>query len=444
MTAGPTSKNVATSGETLRRRRRALFAAVIGNTLEWYDFVVYAFLAGTLAPLFFSSGNETVSLLATLATFGIGFVMRPVGGILLGTYADRVGRKKALLLTILLMGLGTAIIAFTPTYDSIGWWAPLLIVVARLIQGFSAGGELGTATAFMIEHSRENGRGLSASWQQSSQAATLLFGSLVGAATVGLLPKDSLESWGWRIPFALGLLIVPIGFYIRRQIDESPEFALLGDNIEHRPLGYLFRCHGRQLIAGFGLVIVWTVCAYFFLVYMPTYALRELKLPQSSALLANCAALAILVVLAPAFGALSDKIGRKPLLLFGAATIFLSSYPLIAYLSANPSVEALIGVQMVMALMIAAFTGPAPSALAELFPTSIRSTGMSLAYNSAVAIFGGFAPFLATWLIAVTGDKLSPAYYVVVAALLSFLALLFMKETAFDPTPASLRRQLMV
>jgi MFS transporter, MHS family, proline/betaine transporter len=439
VTADLTFNSVATpsaSGD-LRRRRRALIAAVIGNTLEWYDFVVYAYLAGTLAPLFFSSASETASLLAALATFGVGFVMRPIGGILLGSYADRVGRKKALLLTILLMGFGTATIAFAPTYDSVGWYAPLLIVIARLMQGFSAGGELGVSTAFMIEHSHNSGRGLSASWQTSSQAATLLLGSLVGAATVGLLPKESLVSWGWRIPFALGLLIVPIGLYIRRQIEESPEFSQLANTTQPRPLRHLLRCHLRQLVVGFGLVIVWTVCTYFFLVYMPTYALRELKLPQSSSLLANCAALAVYMVLAPVFGALSDRIGRKPLLLIGAGAILVSSYPLIAYLSSSPSVEALIRVQVVIAIMIAAFLGPAPSALAELFPTSIRSTGMSIAYNGAVATFGGFAPFLATWLIAVTGNSLSPAYYVAAAALLSFLALLFMKETAFDHTHTS-------
>jgi MFS transporter, MHS family, proline/betaine transporter len=432
MSAGQESVEVImppTSTSETARRRRALIAAVIGNTLEWYDFVVYAFLAGTIAKLFFPTGNETVSLLVTLATFGVGFVMRPVGAIVLGSLADRAGRKSALLITITLMGLGTAMIGLAPTYASIGWWAPLIIVVARLIQGFSAGGELGAATSFMIENAPAGRRGLGASWQQASQAATLAIGSLIGAAVTGLMSAENLESWGWRVPFLVGLLIVPVGLYIRRQVDESPEFSRLGNAHERSPLMRVFAVHHRELVAGLGLVIVWTVCTYFFLIYMPTYALRQLGLPQSASLLANSVALCVLMILAPVFGHLSDRIGRKPLLLFGAAAIALFSYPLIATLAAFPSVGALVAIQTIMAVLIAAFTGPAPAALAELYPTNVRSTGMSLAYNGAVTIFGGFAPFIATSLIAVTGNALAPTFYVVGAAVASLIALLLMRET---------------
>jgi MHS family proline/betaine transporter-like MFS transporter len=412
-------------------RRRAMLAAVIGNTLEWYDFVVYAFLAGTIAKLFFPAGNETASLLLTLATFGVGFVMRPVGAILLGSLADRAGRKTALMLTILLMGLGTAIMAFAPTFASIGWVAPVLIVTARLIQGFSAGGELGSATAFMIESAAPGRRGFGASWQQTSQAATLVVGSLLGAAVTGLMPVQDLEAWGWRIPFLIGLLIVPVGLFMRNQIDESAEFAGLGEAREKNPLRRVFASQGRQLVSGLGLVIVWTVCTYFFLIYMPTYATRQLGLAQSASLLANSAGLVILMVLVPMFGALSDRIGRKPLLVGSAAGIAVLAYPLISVLAKFPGVGTLMTVQAIMAVLIAAFTGPAPAALGELYPTHVRSTGMSLAYNGAVTIFGGFAPFIATWLIATTGNALAPAYYVVAAAVASLVALLFMKETAF-------------
>ena len=408
-----------------------MLAAVIGNTLEWYDFVVYAFLAGTIAKLFFPADNETASLLLTLATFGVGFVMRPVGAILLGSLADRAGRKTALMLTILLMGLGTAMIAFAPTFASIGWAAPILIVTARLIQGFSAGGELGSATAFMIESAAPGRRGFGASWQQASQAATLVVGSLLGAAVTGLMPAQDLQAWGWRIPFLIGLLIVPVGLFMRSQIDESAEFAGLGDTRERNPVRRVFASQARQLISGLGLVIVWTVCTYFFLIYMPTYATRQLGLAQSASLLANGSGLLILMVLVPMFGSLSDRIGRKPLLVGSAAGIAILSYPLISVLAKFPGVGTLIGVQATMAVLIAAFTGPAPAALGELYPTHVRSTGMSLAYNGAVTIFGGFAPFIATWLIAATGNALAPAYYVVAAAVASLIALLFMKETAF-------------
>jgi MHS family proline/betaine transporter-like MFS transporter len=414
------------------RQRRAVMAA-FGNAVEWYDFVIYAFLSQTIAKLFFPSGDETVSLLIAMATFGVGFVMRPVGAIVIGAYADRVGRKQALLLTILLMGLGTAMIGVAPTYASIGWWAALLVVVARLIQGFSAGGELGSATAFMIEHSAKGKRGLSASWQQASQAGTLLVGTIVGASISGLMSKEELEAWGWRIPFLLGLLILPVGIYIRSQIDETPAFLELNRENAGKPLATLFRGNARQVAAGLGLVVVWTVCIYFFLVYMPTYAQRQLGISQSNSLFANGVALVALTVLVPLFGALSDKLGRTPLLVTGAGAICVFSYPLIFLLTLVPTVAMLIAVQLTMAVLIAVFTGPAPAALGELFPTNVRSTGMSIAYNAAVAIFGGFAPFISTWLIAHTNNPLAPAAYVTAAAVISLAALIFMKETAFEP-----------
>jgi MHS family proline/betaine transporter-like MFS transporter len=412
------------------RRRLALIAGVIGNALEWYDFVVYAFFAATIGRLFFPSGDETVSLLTSLATFGVGFIVRPVGGIVLGSYADRAGRKKALLLTIGLMGVGTAVIGLAPTYRSIGPYAALIIVVARLIQGFSAGGELGSATAFLMEHAARNRRGLAASWQQSSQAATLLLASLAGSAVSGLLSPPDLEAWGWRLPFLIGpIIIVPTGLFMRRAIDESPAFIAL-KSAPTQPVRNVFREQGRQLAAGFGLVVVWTVSMYFFMVYLPTYATRQLRLPQSGSLFANSMALVVLAVLCPLFGRLSDTIGRKPLMLIGAGAIALLTYPAVSMLAQRPSLLMLSGVQLLMAVLIASFTGPAPAALAELYPPAVRSSGMSLAYNSAVTLFGGFAPFISTWLIAATGSNLAPAVYVVAAALLSFLALGFMKETA--------------
>lgn len=406
-------------------------AAVVGNALEWYDFAIYAFFASTIGRLFFPSANESVSLLETFATFGVGFVMRPLGAVVLGSYADRAGRKKALMLTMVLMGVGTTVIGAVPTFDAIGWRAPLLIVVARLVQGFSAGGELGSATAFMLEHAPANRRGWIASFQQASQAATLLAGSLVGAAVTGALAPRQLEQWGWRLPFLLGLVIVPFGLYIRRHVEETPAFAEL-EKSSRQPLRELMRGHARQVVAGLGLVIIWTVCTYFFLVYMPTFAGRQLGLPQSGSLAANGIALAVLAILAPAFGKLSDRVGRKPLLLAGAASICVLSFPLIAVLARYPSLGLLICVQVVMAALIAVFTGPAPAALGELYPTRVRSSGMSLAYNGAVTVFGGFAPFISTWLIAKTGSSLAPAWYVAGSALASLIALAFMRETAYD------------
>jgi len=411
--------------------RRAILAATVGNLLETYDFAVYGFFAIVIARLFFPSGDATVSLLLTVATFGVGFVMRPVGAVVLGALADRRGRKAALSLTILMMAVGTAMIGFAPTYASIGVWAPALVVAARLIQGFSAGGEIGTATAFLVEHAPAERRGLFASFQQATQAAALLCGSLIGAVLTAALTPAALEDWGWRVPFWLGLLIGPVGFYIRRHTEEGQEFA---QEFAQARTGSLLaeplRQHGRAILAGFGITITWTVATYFFLLYMPTFAVRELKIAQSAALTANGIGLALVLVLAPCFGLLSDRIGRRVLLVGAAAAIVLVTYPLLRWLAAAPSAAALTAFQLVFALLIAAFTGAAPAAMAEVCPPQVRATGVSIAYNFAVTIFGGFAPFIATFAIAATGNVLAPAWYVTGATAFSAAMILALYRSA--------------
>lgn len=409
---------------------RAVIAAVVGNTLEWYDFAVYGFFALTLAKLFFPAGDATVSLLLTVATFGVGFVMRPVGALVLGTLADRRGRKAALSLTILLMALGTAMIGFAPTYATAGAWAPAIIVLARLVQGFSAGGEIGGATAFLVEHAPPERRGLYASWQQASQAGALLLGSLTGALLTGLLPQAELEAWGWRVPFLMGLLIAPVGLYIRSRVDETEAFkAILRERAARpeatfSPLRDTLGQHRVAVITGIGITIAWTVCTYFFLVTMPTYAVRQLGVPQSASLLANSVGLVVIVMLAPVFGAWSDRIGRRPIMLGSALGLLLLSWPLLLWLTSQPGALNLMLAQIVFALLIAGFSGPAPAAMAELYPPAMRSTGLSIAYNLAVTVFGGFAPFITTWLIARTGSALAPAWYVMLAAAMSLTALI--------------------
>lgn len=409
--------------------RRAVIAAIVGNTLEWYDFAVYGFFALTLAKLFFPTGDPTVSLLLTVATFGVGFIMRPVGALVLGTLADRRGRKLALSLTILLMALGTAMIGLAPTYATAGAWAPAIIVLARLIQGFSAGGEIGGATAFLVEHAPPARRGLYASWQQASQAGALLLGSLTGALLTGLLPPADIEAWGWRVPFLLGLLIAPVGLFIRFRVSETDSFkAILRERAARpeasfSPLRDTLGKHRSAVVVGFGITIAWTVCTYFFLVTMPTYAVRQLGVPQSASFLANSVGLVLIVILAPVFGAWSDKVGRRPIMLAAACGILLSCWPLLFWLTHQPSVVNLVLAQIVFAVLIAGFSGPAPAAMAELYPPAMRSTGLSIAYNLAVTIFGGFAPFITTWLIVQTGSSLAPAWYVMLAAAISLTTL---------------------
>nr|WP_315592946.1 MFS transporter [uncultured Cupriavidus sp.] len=414
-------------------RRRAIIAATIGNGLEWFDFTVYSFFAVIIAKLFFPTGNDLTSFLLTVATFGVGFFMRPVGAIVLGVYADRVGRKAALTLTILMMALGTAIIGLAPTYESIGLWAPALIVLARLIQGFSAGGEVGGATAFLIEHAPDEERGAYASWQQASQGISFMLGAAMGALVTNGLDQAQIDAWGWRIPFLFGLLIGPVGMYIRSHLEEPPEFEARqaerrASNVKFSPLSQVLRDHPREVVAGLGVTILWTVCTYVLVFYMPSYAKQQLGLPLGATFQSTAICGAIILVLCPLMGMLSDRVGRKRMLSVVALAILALAYPLFHWLNVSPTTATLLQVQIVLGILLAAFTGPAPAVLAEQFPTEVRSTGLSLAYNFAVTIFGGFAPLIVTWLIESTQNKLAPAYYVIAAAAISLVALFFMHD----------------
>ncbi|MBP0622357.1 MFS transporter [Cupriavidus consociatus] len=411
-------------------QRKAIAAAVAGCALEWYDFAVYGFFALTISKLFFPSDEGSVSLLLGVATFGVGFIMRPVGAIVLGSVADRHSRSAALSLTILLMVIGTAMIAFAPTYAQAGIWAPLMIVAARLIQGFSAGGEMGVATALLIESAPHSRRGLYGSWQQVAQSTALLFGSGLGALLSSTLTAAQMDEWGWRIPFMLGLVIGPIGWYIRRKLPE-PEHASSEASVARRraPLRSVLRDHRAETVAGLGITTVWTVCSYFFLVYMPTYAATQLQIELSSSLASNAIGLVMLLVLAPLFGSLSDRWGRYRIILVGIAGVLVTCYPAIVALQRVPSLGMLICVQLWMAMLVAAIAGPAPAAMAELFPQEVRSTGISIGYNAAVVVFGGFAPLIATWLIRVCQSGSAPAWYVSASAALSLMALAWSTRT---------------
>ncbi len=417
-----------THGATSAQRRRALSAAVIGNVLEWYDFAVYAFLATTLAKQFFPSGDDVSALLATFAVFGVGFVVRPLGGIVIGRLGDTHGRKRALTLTIALMALGTVVIGLLPSYGAIGPAASALLVAARLLQGFSAGGEWGSATAFIVEWAPPQRRGLFGSLQQASVAGGFLLGSLVTALLGTLLQPAALESWGWRIPFLLGGLLGPVGLYMRRRIGETPHFEAAYPAQDRAPPQ-----SGWPLAArAFGFTVVWTVAYYIFLTYMPTFLQKHAGLDRAHALWSNTVGLIVLVLAVPALGALSDRIGRKPLLLAACAAFVLLPYPLFVLLAAQPAFAVVVAIQALFALALALFSGPGPAAIAEMFPTRMRSTWMSIGYSLAAALFGGFAPYVATWLIGRTGSPLAPTYYVIGAALVSAITIAAQRETAHE------------
>ncbi|KND59563.1 Permease of the major facilitator superfamily [Candidatus Burkholderia verschuerenii] len=400
----------------------AVTAAVIGNALEWYDFTVFGFMTVVIAKLFFPGENEYSSVLLTMATFGVAFVMRPIGGIVLGLYADRAGRKAALSLVIALMTLGILILAVAPPYSAIGIGAPLLIVFARLLQGFSAGGEFGSATALLIEAAPFSRRGYYGSFQMSSQAASLLLGAIAGAAISRGLSPQALESWGWRVPFIVGLIIGPVGLYIRRNMLDTEAFLHAQKTARRATLGEVFRRHTREVICGLGSVIALTVTVYVLIAYLPTFATRQLKLPFGQSFTALIVGNLLLTVLSPIAGAWSDRIGRKGLVLWSLLITLVAIYPLFAWLAADPSVMRLIVVQAVLSIALSGYWGPFGALIAELFPAHVRSTGLSLAYNIAVMIFGGFGQFIVTWLIRVTGSQLAPTFYVMAGIVLSLIA----------------------
>ncbi|WP_186257631.1 MFS transporter [Burkholderia gladioli] len=410
--------------------RSAVIAAVFGNALEWYDFTVFSFMVVVIAELFFPSSSEYASLLLTTATFGVAFFMRPIGGIVLGLYADRAGRKAALSLVILLMTAGIFLIAAAPTYAAIGIGAPLLIVFGRLLQGFSAGGEFGSATAMLIEAAPRGRRGFYGSWQMSSQSAALLVGALVGTLVTHGLSSEALHAWGWRVPFLLGLLIGPIGYYLRRHLADSEVFLASKASARRVTLGEVFAQHGREVLCGLGSVIALTVTIYVLISYLPTFAVKQLKLPYAESFYAVIVGGLLLTVLTPLAGAWSDRIGRKTLSLWSLVATLALIYPLFLWLDAAPSVGRLVLVQGLLAITLSGYYGPFGAMIAELFPAQVRSTGLSLAYNVAVMLFGGFGQFIVTWLIKATGTPLAPTYYVMAGLALSVIAVACMPRRA--------------
>ena len=396
-------------------RARQVVAAVIGTAFEGYDFIVFGFFSVVISRLFFPASNESAALLLTFATFGVGFVTRPVGAIVLGAYADRAGRKAGLQLVILLMTVAVALIAFAPTYASIGLGAPILIVLARLLQGFAMGGQFSSVTSFLVESAPEHRRGFFGSLQMVGQTLGVLLGALVGLIVTRALAPERVDSWGWRLPFLIGLLLGPVGLYIRRHLEETDEFRAARRS-SPLALGSLLREHVLAVAASFLVAACGTTGAYVVLLYMPTYAKTQLALPLMDGFAAQIIALVWMIVLIPLFGILSDRIGRRPVLMGATLGYFLLAYPLFAWVRAEPSFVRLLGLQLAMCSVVAGLFGPSSTVLAEQFPAGVRSTCTAIAYNLAVMLFGGFAPFTVTWLIRETGSPSAPAFYIMFGA----------------------------
>lgn len=416
-------------------KTRQMAAAVIGNVLEWYDFIVFGLLTVVISRLFFPTGSQYASLLLTTATFGVGFFMRPVGGIFLGIYADRKGRKAALLLIIGLMTLAIGMIAFAPTYAAIGIAAPLIIVLARLLQGFATGGEFSCATTFLVEIAPVHRRCFYGSWQYFGLGAAVLMSTLLGALVTRGLTPDALDRWGWRVPFLFGLIIGPVGLYIRRHLDDTPDFVVTrGATKEEHAFGTTLAAHFKQMAVCLILSGGPSIQFYVLLVYMPTFASTQLHLPLGTALVAQSVGLVFLVVLVPLFGVLADHIGRRKPIMIGAFALYLAlAYPLFSWVHQSPSFGRLVTMQIVLCSLLGMFYGSQATVLVEQFPTRIRSTGLAIPYNLGVMLFGGFAQFFVTWLIHATGSPIAPVYYMMFGAAITLVSLLFITDPAREP-----------
>jgi MHS family proline/betaine transporter-like MFS transporter len=407
-------------------RRRAILSCAIGNFFELFDFTIYGYFAVAISRAFYPSG----SMYATFAAFGAAFMMRPVGAVILGAYGDRMGRRAALVITVGLMAAATGCIGLIPTYESIGLWAPVALVACRLLQGFSTGGEWGGAAAFLVEYAPPGQRGLTGSWQQFSTQIGGLSGSISAAILASLLSDDQFYAWGWRIPFLCGFLLGPVGYYLRRKVAETPAFerTVQTKTVARTPLRTAVREFGGRMVAAFGLSIIGCIANFIFVVYLVSYAINTMKLPPSSAFSCAVASGLIIVVLTPLVGALSDRIGRRPLILACALLNLLFDYPLFLLAINGGTFNSLLIALMCNAVFQALYTGTIPSILAEMFPTRVRYTALSVSYGLAVVLFGGFAPLISTWLVNVTGNPFAPAFYVMTGGALSAIAILSMKE----------------
>lgn len=423
-------------------KKKSILAAVIGNALEWYDFLAFAFMTPIVAKLFFPNNpadpdNNINQILLTTAVFGVGFFMRPVGGIVLGLYGDRKGRKAAMVMVTGLMAVAIALITFAPTYAAVGIAAPLFIVLARLLQGFAAGGEFGTSTALLIEMAPPGKRGFYGSWQMTGQMIALLLGAAAGTLITEIFTQAQIMAWAWRIPFALGLLIVPVAIYIRRNVEEPETFremkaAQAAGTVREATLGEMLRNHMRETLVGMGLVVTLTVSIYITFTYLTTFSTVTLKLPLRDTFLVQMASAAFMIVLMPLWGAISDRVGRRPLMIGSLIGYLLVLYPAYSWLTSEPSITRLLVAQLSICVFVSVYFGVFSTVIAELFPANVRSLGMSLAYNIAVMIFGGFAQFIVTWLIRATGSPMAPAYYVMFGVVVGLVAAFFIRDRTHD------------
>jgi MHS family proline/betaine transporter-like MFS transporter len=415
-------------------RRRVLWGSFFGNFVEWFDYAVYGYLAATISQAFFPETDRQTALLATFAVFAISFFIRPLGGFVWGHIGDRLGRRTALSLSILIMSGATFCIALIPSYAVIGVGAPILLLAVRVVQGFSAAGEYAGASAFLVEYAPANRRGLYAAVVPASTAAGLLLGSLLAALLSIVLTPEQMTEWGWRLPFLLAAPMGLIGRYIRTKLEDTPAFRAIEDQAEttHAPVKDMFSKHWRALLLAVGAVLLNAVGFYVILSYMPTYLSEELGFGSTESFFATTIALTTYIGFIFLTGLASDRFGRKRVLLTASVAFILLTVPAFMLLDTGSFAMVLL-VQIALGAMLTLNDGTLPSFLAELFPTRIRYSGFAVSFNLSNAVFGGTAPFMATLLIGMMHTKLAPAWYLVAAAAVSLVAVMCAKETSNRP-----------
>ncbi|EMA4769802.1 MFS transporter [Cronobacter sakazakii] len=416
----------ATSPVNTRSRIGAILRVTSGNFLEQFDFFLFGFYATYIAHTFFPASSEFASLMMTFAVFGAGFLMRPIGAIVLGAYIDKVGRRKGLIMTLSIMATGTFLIVLIPSYEAIGLWAPLFVLIGRLLQGFSAGAELGGVSVYLAEIATPGRKGFYTSWQSGSQQVAIMVAAAMGFALNAALDQSAISSWGWRLPFLFGCLIVPFIFVLRRKLEETQEFSARRHHLDMKQVFRMLLTHWPVVVAGMMMVAMTTTAFYLITVYAPTFGKKVLMLSASDSLLVTLLVAISNFFWLPVGGALSDRFGRKPVLIAMTLLVLATAYPALMMLAAAPGFSMMLGVLLWLSFLYGLYNGAMIPALTEIMPAEVRVAGFSLAYSLATAIFGGFTPVISTALIEYTGDKASPGYWMSFAALCALLATLYL------------------
>ena len=412
------------------RLKRSVVAGAIGVLVHWFDWAIYAYLSTTIATVFFPSQDPTAALLSVFAVFAVSFAIRPLGAMIFGPLGDRIGRRKTLSIVIVTMAAATLLVGLLPGYDSIGILAPILLVVARLLQGLAAGGEFGSAATFLAEFSPRKHRGFGVSWLEVGSLLGFLGASLTVFVLTSALGDEALTAWGWRVAFLLAAPLGAIGFYIRQKIEDTPEFRTLEEtgNVSKTPLRELFRGNWRPLLQTCGIEVMMHVTFYVVLVYLLTYQAQHVGVSSADAAMASTITSLVAVVLVPIFGAVSDRLGRKPMLLGSGVALLVTAYPLFMLMQAGGLASVIVstvGLGAILALIL----GTHAVSVAEIFPTRVRQGGLSIGYNVTAALFAGTVPYLMTYLIDETGNTFVPAFYLMLVGVVGLVAAATLRET---------------